>query len=295
VFPSPCRHSLHSLTSAQAYSSNYLVPIHFHHGLLAFAQAPLPSGRIENQKDAPRKTESGANAQKNPNTVTIVNPIIVQGTLHEVKEPTPQEEQDRAEEKSKRRWESPDWITAIAAVAATVFAFFAFCASYSQAKSTKGMLLLTHRPRIIIRNVASSALRELCILRDRTGQKIGNVIDGSFSVVNTGNTETTIQTMRVGCWIEQQLPHERPDKDFPGFSEPFSLAPGESKEMKFAVILPVKDTLALTSGIAGAYIIALVKYADKAGIVRETSACRHLDRHDMRFKITDDPDYEYAD
>ena len=44
-----------------------------------------------------------------------------------------------------------------------------------------------------------------------------------------------------------------------------------------------------------AYVVGVLKYKDRNGLVRKTSICRKFDRKKLRFLTVSDPDYEYTD
>jgi hypothetical protein len=163
-----------------------------------------------------------------------------------------------------------------------------------QTKATEELLRLTHRPKVVVRNIV---IPELTKLNRRTPMnEFTQKLTGYYTVANTGGIAATINHVIEGTWCEKGLPMERPDRKQPGRKVNIALAPGESKEVDFlSITLSERDATALIFGDSSAYFLVRIRYADEKGFVRETSACRKFDPDAMSFTRVDNPDYEYAD
>jgi hypothetical protein len=189
---------------------------------------------------------------------------------------------------------APQWVLVVLAGAAAVFSFLAFRATRRQAIAAESTLLLTFRPKIIVRNVVARGLETLN--RQTSMNKMTSDLTGYYVVANIGGRPAIIKAVTEGAWVDKALPMERPDVNSPGRAMQIKLDPGESKVIDFHHIeLNVEDAVDLINQEKAAYLIVRITYSDEAGIKRETSACRRFDRESKGFIRTDNPDYEYSD
>jgi hypothetical protein len=220
--------------------------------------------------------------------------ILVQGPVHFVEEPTTQEEQEYAQAQSKPWWKRPDWLTVALFGITALFAILAFVASVWQGKSASDMVILTHRPKIIVRNIVIPALASLN--RKAPMSQWTQDLTGYYTVANTGGLPCTIQTVCEGNFVGVDLPMERPDRNNQGRQINMVLAPGEAKELPFGhVILGEDDACDLIDGKTSNFFIVRVRYTDNGKVVRETSACRRFNPTSSRFIRVANRDYEYSD
>jgi hypothetical protein len=163
-----------------------------------------------------------------------------------------------------------------------------------QAKSLKEEIRLTHRPRLIVRNIVIAGLENLN--RKTSMNKWSQKLTGYYTVANVGGLPATIQWIGEGAWVEKVLPMKRPDQEQPGRNVTVQLEPGESKQLNFGeIVFDVEDACDLIDGKSRAFFLARIRYRDLAGISRETGVCRVFDGTLQYFVRTDNTDYEYSD
>ena len=251
----------------------------------------------QTQSDAENESGRTTNVQENlPST-----PISDGRTLRELGEPNIEQETSDAKKQPQRFWErafGPDtwsqWALVIFAGVAAGFAYMAFAATRRQANATEQMLLLTHRPKIIIRNVVIPEL--LITNRDTPMNQLTDTFEGYYYVANVGGQPATIRRTTEAIMTGPDLPMERPDKNLSERSISITLAPGESRKVSLdETTLPTQDVCLLINAEINAYLLLLIEYTDTTGTVRHTSACRKFDPASKCFVKVDNPDYEYTD
>lgn len=169
-----------------------------------------------------------------------------------------------------------------------------------QSELSQKTLVLTQRPKLIVRNVVVKPLGITPEWNTPIFQP-GHSVEGEFQVVNVGGTPATI--FQSGCWVfwnQVALPMHRP-YDHLGQTNPVRgvLQPGTSFVGSFMSERPM-DEHAAEIWQAGnqwhLYIMGWIEYKDDLGFVRRTAFCRQFDvRRGRRFFAVDDPDYEHAD
>lgn len=125
-----------------------------------------------------------------------------------------------------------------------------------------------------------------------------------FNISNHGGSAAHIQECHFSLIrVESEFP-PRPTHFEQSRPRPFSLAPGEERELsiEFDENMTNLFRLAGKEGLRQGwqdtdhiYFLGFAKYADDVGIVRSISICRHYQNATGRFKAIEDPDYEYAD
>jgi len=172
-------------------------------------------------------------------------------------------------------------------------------AAKAQTESSQKTLVLTQRPKLIVRNIVvktpGDPLRQPALFQP------GYSVEGEFQVVNVGGTPATITAS--GCWVfwnQVALPMHRPYDGLTA-NNPVDgiLQPGTFVSGRFMSDKPM-DQHAAEIFQAGnewyLYVMGWVEYRDDLGFVRRTSFCRKYDvRRGRRFFAVDDPDYEHAD
>jgi hypothetical protein len=166
-------------------------------------------------------------------------------------------------------------------------------ASKVQADIAQKTLISTHRPKLIV--------RELIII-DPTDEERNIRI--SYVVANIGASEARI----VESWIEIQEVADgslRPLQPTEGTNvigdETIDAGTRILREQGSTVSmlsLAVARQIQQRSGhtpVATVYFRGWIVYADRNMTRRRTAFCRAFDHRDRRFRIVDDPDYEYAD
>jgi hypothetical protein len=163
------------------------------------------------------------------------------------------------------------------------------------ANAADEMFRLTHRPKLIIRNVVIHGMAKLNSQTPMTEQS--TVLNGYYTVANVGGLPAILKKRKEGTWCDNKgLPMERPDRENPGKICNDVIAPGESTEFSFHdMVLSTEDAVDLVLQKTTAYFLVQIEYTDEAGIKRQTSACRKFFQDIKRFGRIEDPDYEYAD
>lgn len=163
------------------------------------------------------------------------------------------------------------------------------------ANAADEMFRLTHRPKLIIRNVVIHGMAKLNSQTPMNEQS--TVLNGYYTVANVGGLPAILKKRKEGTWCDNKgLPMERPDRENPGKICSDVIAPGESREFSFHdMVLSAEDAVALVFQKTTAYFLVQIEYTDGAGIKRQTSACRKFFQDIKRFGRIEDPDYEYAD
>ena len=180
------------------------------------------------------------------------------------------------------------------ALVALCFIYRSASAAKEAADATKQALFLTHRPRVIVRNIVIPELAKLN--RQTPMNQWTQMLSGYYTLANTGGLPATINRAIEGVWIQGGLPMERPDRDNAGRTLSIRLNPGASKEICLTnIILPEDDAIGLINGVTNAYLLVQVDYVDDNNTIRHTSACRKFDPTAKRFVKLADSDYEYAD
>jgi hypothetical protein len=173
-----------------------------------------------------------------------------------------------------------------------------------QASIARDTLVLTQRPKLIVRNVVlKSPLKEPPPVPDPWLYN-GARLSGQFYVVNVGGTPATIT--ESGCWVVWKvnrqelagLPMERPYESLSannpvrGTLNPGKSAPGtfQSDDFLGDEIDPIRE------GLWPLYVMGWVEYTDERRVKRRTAFCRKYDANRRRFfAVEDDPDYEHAE
>lgn len=200
-----------------------------------------------------------------------------------------------------RQWNA----TTDAAVAAQIAAK----AAESSAKATRDSVNLTHRPKVIVRNVVldqfadglpASAEAVMDKIHGLAAQqmidmKLETTLTGHYHVANIGGTPADVTEREEYIDFVDDVPMARPyDVGQAGNPYQCRLLPGESRRVDFSVTSQAPGKLA-TKATQTIWIYGLLRYSDEIGTVRQTAFCRFLPRGGRRFKIADNPDYEYAD
>ncbi|HWY06177.1 MAG TPA: hypothetical protein VNY24_04910 [Candidatus Acidoferrales bacterium] len=165
------------------------------------------------------------------------------------------------------------------------------------AEAARQSILLTHRPKLIVRNVVSpqlETLHPLASVEDLVRSNAGDQFEGYFQVANVGNTPAVIQSIHDHIFVGNGLPMERQYSS--NRIDEISLAAGESRRIELTPVnVPYETQGVIVREQINVYVIGLIAYTDGLGIRRETAFCRRLDRALQRLVPVQDNDYEYAD
>jgi hypothetical protein len=170
---------------------------------------------------------------------------------------------------------------------------------------TRDSIILSQRPRLIVRNVV--ARQPDCITIPGTppfGK--GKPVGGQFFVANVGGSEATVRESRyIVIGLEGTLPMERPYEGQAG-NNPITvkcvLPPGGVTPGLISAPNPFPDKDPMPTPTAGdrgehtsVYVMGWIEYSDGLGSVRRTAFCRKYHWRRKRFFAVKDPDYEHAE
>jgi hypothetical protein len=170
-----------------------------------------------------------------------------------------------------------------------------------QTRLTRKTLVSTFKPKLVLRRVS------LC---EGTSIPTQGVPDAKpwkvdYIIANTGGTKASItsRSFAVKMFNDKELPVLLPYAPQAAESK-FSLQPGEEKEFSVGLesalvslfrIGGVKGGYLKCQNTAYVYFLGYAHYEDELGVIRKMAILRHYDTETGRFRVVDDPDYEYAD
>lgn len=186
-------------------------------------------------------------------------------------------------------------------------------ATEDSAKAAADNIILTHRPKLVIRGIGLVPGK---YVEGESGTTIQDDVQWQvkYIVANVGGTEAHVTDSNLTITHINVVDGEL-FPEFPPYSESrhsmgvFTIKPGEHQE-RMVVLDQEPDTMRLrilkqmvrkgslhTSGTA--YLLGFIQYRDNAGVSRRTAFFRHYDAQTERFrrdKYPETPDsYEYAD
>jgi hypothetical protein len=165
-------------------------------------------------------------------------------------------------------------------------------------KAAREAILLTHRPRLIVRNVMTQ------------GDPLAGSLDvsGSFQIYNAGNTLARVFNITCESWVGGSLPMKVPYNTRGGDKQEhplFPVLPGIYQTQQFTISDKFNwhsDTepnaanyIGLKNGSLDIYIMGDISYSDGLDNQRVTRFCRRWDRNKKRFFAVDDSEYESID
>jgi hypothetical protein len=162
-------------------------------------------------------------------------------------------------------------------------------------------LVLTQRPKLIVRNVVVARLVPASQVPTFVFLD-GHLVTGQLYVVNVGGSDATIVDM--GCWVEwtdQPLSMDRPYEGKSG-NVPIrrTLSPGMSIPVPFQSERPMDEsgrhlnTFKLDNAWH-LYVLGWIEYKDALGLRRRTAFCRTYNPDVRGFEASWNPDYEHAE
>ena len=148
--------------------------------------------------------------------------------------------------------------------------------------------LLAHRPNLVIRkiHVARETRTQIVVM---------------YTLANIGSTDAHIYETNITLIASpgpMSIPQIPEYDNLAKSSAEFVLEGGQNRQ---GVARSYSDKVGAVTleqvnrNEASLFVIGYVKYKDDAGIVRELGFLRRYDPHLQRFKIVEDPDYEYSD
>jgi hypothetical protein len=160
-------------------------------------------------------------------------------------------------------------------------------ASEDQIKLARDAFNATHRPRIVVRRMGVELVKDAPIIVE-------------FTVVNIGeekvikcNWNTVIMLLNVAGGVHGQLHYETDTADF--HDGPLSVGEGKKKWIQDKTNLEPSDFADIEKKKVVLHVVGYVAYTDRAGVTRQTGFFRYYDAEKRRFRVIDDPEYEYQD
>jgi hypothetical protein len=160
-------------------------------------------------------------------------------------------------------------------------------ASEIQIRLARDAFSATHRPRLVVRRMGVELVKDTPITVE-------------FTIVNTGeekvtscNWNTVIMLLNVAGGVHGQLHYETDTADF--HDGPLSVGEGMKKRIQDKTSLAPSDLADIEKKKVVLHVVGHVAYSDRAGITRQTGFFRYYDAEKRRFRVIDDPEYEYQD
>jgi hypothetical protein len=179
-----------------------------------------------------------------------------------------------------------------------------------QAKHAEWAILLTHRPRIDVKEIEMPEAVLVFDVVTQTGSRKSFTrplepslsaiaqLNASFRLTNIGAADATMHYMGGTVFIGPRLPHINPAIGKPlglTFSEP--LKPGYTTRIPIPPLqVSSADITAIRDGDADIYVVGKLIYHDKLKNYRRTGFARRFDMESGRFRpVHGDTDYEYEE
>jgi hypothetical protein len=186
----------------------------------------------------------------------------------------------------------------IVGIGAIFAALLTLRAIWRQTVATEKTLVLTQRPKIVVRTFYFSEPRAIGGL-SRIPKEIeaGSLCSGQFYIANLGGTKATTQEIYSTVFIAPGLPMKRPYEGLEGSTEKKTFQPGQSEPYLFGLKTPLDDSTAneIYNYGTNLYVLGWIGYTDDLGIWRITAFCRQYDTSKKRFVPVDNADYESSD
>ncbi|MGA8367224.1 MAG: hypothetical protein ACLQMT_09805 [Candidatus Acidiferrales bacterium] len=169
-----------------------------------------------------------------------------------------------------------------------------------QTKAIEDTVVLTQRPRIVVRNLYFTETKASHGYVAVNGIEAGSDCSGQFYIANSGGSEAHIQEVVCKVWVDHEdgpLKAKRPYEGETGEQGNKSLTPGQSLTWLFSRSgqLQPNTTNKLLADRAYLYVLGWIGYTDNLGIYRRMAFCRRYNPQLDRFRPVDDPDYEYSE
>jgi hypothetical protein len=192
-----------------------------------------------------------------------------------------------------KSFEHDDWLAMLTGAIALFAAVLAWSTRKLWKAGEKQIVLAreamdaTHRPCIAVRRMA-------VVLAPEEPIKI------EFAIVNVGEAAATSYTWNTAilylkaAGAIQEAPTFEPGT---AGSSDAALQPGEGKNIQYADggDLGPKQLRDITYGTEILHVIGYIAYKDKRGTTRRTGFLHYYDRESHRFRVVDDPEFEYQD
>lgn len=192
------------------------------------------------------------------------------------------------------------WLVIVGTIQA-IATTLGFLASWRAANVARDTILMTHRPRIHVRDIEvipTDLFHPKGKAEPRPTDKRGMIsITGSFSVVNRGATDARLILIEATIYIGPDLPYRGIDRDRRLRLPTETLKNGRADIVSIGAIeVAAHKIAAVRDGHENVFVIGRLLYADGKGTTRRTKFTRKLDIFNGRFYAPkEEPDYEYAD
>jgi len=266
---------------------------------MSASQQPPPKTPTQPERETPTNQSGAAPsvpATTNPPVSVNVKPSMVQHAPNH-------------EEGNHGRGSDADWPMFWVTLAATLAGFGLLYLGWQQLqvqrreaeqalRASQETLILTHRPRIIVRNIDVIGLE---MYSNSFQFAVPEKLEGRLMVTNSGFTVATIIRFHAEWLVTDRLPIANPVFDRKAIQMSQKIAPGGSHRIDLPEWkLDSFTDFASISGLADRpnhtlWLIGIVKYRDQLGNLRQTVFGRKLDRTVGRFIPVENADYEYAD
>jgi hypothetical protein len=162
---------------------------------------------------------------------------------------------------------------------------------------TRQSIVLTHRPKLIVRNVVLDHESEIVNFGATRGWPIP--ANGTLRIVNIGSSMGSVVSRRCVVLALNTLPMGAP-RDLPeDETRIVDLPSGKYGTMPFPTDdrepLSVEELMEIRAGRLGIYVMGHIGYKDDLGNIRATWFCREWRSGYPSFRPVDNPDYENAD
>ena len=191
-----------------------------------------------------------------------------------------------------------NWALVIVGLGATVAALLTLRVIWRQTVATEKTLVLTQRPKIVVRNLYFSEPRAVGgVYQVPKEIEAGSFCTGQFYIVNLGGTQATTQEIYSTVFLAQSLPMKRPYEGLEVSTEKKTFQPGQSVPYLFGLKTPLDEATVkqIFTYQIYLYVLGWIGYTDDLGIWRITAFCRQYDTTVNRFVPVDNRDYENSD
>ncbi len=197
----------------------------------------------------------------------------------------------------------PNILLFFVGTAGVVVAVCTFRKIERQTRATEESLVLTQRPRIIVRNFYfTKSAAKGAPYHVLSAVESGSVASGQFSIVNTGATTATVRDIVCQTFISNDgtLPMRPPYEGATVNKAALQMKAGEISPYTFGREEPFTQFEAnpffTLDSPAKFFVLGWIGYTDDVGTYRFTHFCRYYAPiHGKRFASVIDPDYENAD
>lgn len=182
-------------------------------------------------------------------------------------------------------------------------------AAKSSADAARASIVMTHRPKVIVRNVISPEASRLFEAGAPTSEDFANAfyarldevkeVTGTFQIINKGSSPVAkVRVINATMFIGAVLPPKNPCGGHNVVAGLGAVPPGhQAQDIPLtSVALDASQMLSVRQEKTFIFAIGKVLYEDELGGVRRTGFTRRFSMQTGRFvMVKDDPDYEYVD